>query len=133
MHRGKRNKLSVGRTNSKTDSECDWLAFVPCPSISSAGATRLNTRLGISISIWPNLTKNMPIIMITRPVAKRASITPRNCGEADDVPSAIRLVNETRPHVVTIDISLKSGSGLDLIRRITKTQSIDPDGGLLAV
>ena len=42
------------------------------------------------------------------------------CGEADDVPSAIRLVDKTRPHVVTIDISLQSGSGLDLIRRIAK-------------
>jgi DNA-binding NarL/FixJ family response regulator len=42
------------------------------------------------------------------------------CGAADDVPSAIRLVEKTRPHVVTIDISLNSGSGLDLIRRIAK-------------
>jgi len=42
------------------------------------------------------------------------------CGEADDVPSAIRLVDETKPHVVTIDISLASGSGIDLIRRISK-------------
>ena len=40
------------------------------------------------------------------------------CGEADDIGSALRLVEQTRPHVVTIDISLKSGSGLDLIRRI---------------
>lgn len=45
------------------------------------------------------------------------------CGEADDVPSAMRLVDEARPHVVTIDISLKSGSGLDLIRRIAKRNS----------
>ena len=43
------------------------------------------------------------------------------CGEAEDVPTALKLVGETRPHVVTIDISLKSGSGLDLIRRITET------------
>src|SRR5579859_4352858 len=43
------------------------------------------------------------------------------CGEADDIPSAIRLVDETRPHVVTIDISLNSGSGIDLIRRIAKS------------
>lgn len=40
------------------------------------------------------------------------------CGEADDVPHALRLVAETRPHVVTIDISLKNASGLELIRRI---------------
>jgi DNA-binding NarL/FixJ family response regulator len=43
------------------------------------------------------------------------------CGEAADVPSAIRLVEKTQPHVVTIDISLESGSGIDLIRRITKS------------
>ncbi|HTI50212.1 MAG TPA: response regulator transcription factor [Planctomycetaceae bacterium] len=42
------------------------------------------------------------------------------CGEADDVPGALSLVDKTRPHVVTIDISLEIGSGLDLIRRITK-------------
>jgi DNA-binding NarL/FixJ family response regulator len=40
------------------------------------------------------------------------------CGEADDVPTAIRLVEETRPNVVTVDISLNCGNGLDLIRRI---------------
>ena len=42
------------------------------------------------------------------------------CGEAHDIPSALKLVDETRPHVVTIDISLENGSGLDLIRRIAK-------------
>lgn len=42
------------------------------------------------------------------------------CGEADDIPHALRLVAETRPHVVTVDISLKSGSGLELIRRISE-------------
>jgi len=47
------------------------------------------------------------------------------CGEADDVASALQLVEETKPDVVTVDISLKNGSGLDLIRRITKrNQSI---------
>ena len=42
------------------------------------------------------------------------------CGVTDDVPSAIKLVEKTKPHVVTIDISLASGSGLDLVRRIAK-------------
>jgi DNA-binding NarL/FixJ family response regulator len=42
------------------------------------------------------------------------------CGEADDVPNACRLVEETHPHVVTIDLSLENGSGLDLIRRIAE-------------
>ena len=43
------------------------------------------------------------------------------CGEAEDVPSAIRLIDETRPNVVTVDISLENGSGIDLIRRIAKS------------
>lgn len=43
------------------------------------------------------------------------------CGEAEDVPSALRLIDETRPHVVTVDISLQNGSGIDLIRRIAKS------------
>jgi DNA-binding NarL/FixJ family response regulator len=45
------------------------------------------------------------------------------CGEADDVPTAIRLIEETRPNVVTVDISLNCGNGLDLIRRIHGTNS----------
>lgn len=43
------------------------------------------------------------------------------CGEADDVPDALRLIAETKPDVVTIDISLSGGSGLELIRRITES------------
>jgi DNA-binding NarL/FixJ family response regulator len=42
------------------------------------------------------------------------------CGEADDVQNALRLVETAKPDVVTIDISLKSGDGLDLIRRVKK-------------
>ncbi|MGE5195683.1 MAG: response regulator transcription factor [Deltaproteobacteria bacterium] len=42
------------------------------------------------------------------------------CGEAADMRSALHLVDQTRPHVVTIDISLKDGTGLDLIRRIAE-------------
>lgn len=42
------------------------------------------------------------------------------CGEAGSVQEALRLVETTCPDVVTIDISLKEGEGLDLIRRIRK-------------
>lgn len=45
------------------------------------------------------------------------------CGEAENVLDALRLVDKTAPHVVTIDLSLESGSGLDLIRRIAE---LDP-------
>lgn len=40
------------------------------------------------------------------------------CGEAAAPGEALRLVAETRPDVAVIDISLKSGNGIDLIKRI---------------
>jgi DNA-binding NarL/FixJ family response regulator len=40
------------------------------------------------------------------------------CGEADDVDAALQLVRDTAPELVIIDLSLKSGHGIDLIKRI---------------
>jgi DNA-binding NarL/FixJ family response regulator len=40
------------------------------------------------------------------------------CGEAADMDEALRLVAETRPDVAVVDISLKSGDGIDLVKRI---------------
>src|SRR5579862_176263 len=40
------------------------------------------------------------------------------CGEADDEPNALRLVSELKPDVAVIDIGLKTGNGLDLVRRL---------------
>jgi DNA-binding NarL/FixJ family response regulator len=40
------------------------------------------------------------------------------CGEAEDVPGALRLIAELKPDVAVIDIGLKNGNGLDLVRRI---------------
>ena len=40
------------------------------------------------------------------------------CGEAADVAEALKLVAATNPDVAVIDISLKSGNGIDLIKRI---------------
>ena len=40
------------------------------------------------------------------------------CGEAADTSEALRLVAETRPDVAVVDISLKAGNGIDLIKRI---------------
>jgi DNA-binding NarL/FixJ family response regulator len=40
------------------------------------------------------------------------------CGEAEDAAGALALVESTRPHVAVIDISLKTGNGIDLIKRI---------------
>jgi DNA-binding NarL/FixJ family response regulator len=42
------------------------------------------------------------------------------CGTAEDVPTAINLVDKLKPQIVTIDISLNEGSGLELIQRIVK-------------
>lgn len=40
------------------------------------------------------------------------------CGEAADMNEALRLVSETQPDLAVIDISLKNGNGIDLIKRI---------------
>jgi DNA-binding NarL/FixJ family response regulator len=40
------------------------------------------------------------------------------CGEAADMGEALRLVAGTQPDVAVVDISLKTGNGLDLIQRI---------------
>jgi len=38
------------------------------------------------------------------------------CGEAEDVTDGLDLIRQTCPQVAVVDISLKSGNGLDLIR-----------------
>jgi DNA-binding NarL/FixJ family response regulator len=40
------------------------------------------------------------------------------CGEASDTTDALRLVAEILPDAVVVDISLKTGNGIDLIKRI---------------
>jgi DNA-binding NarL/FixJ family response regulator len=40
------------------------------------------------------------------------------CGEAADMAEAVRLVGDARPDVAVVDLSLKTGNGLDLIKRI---------------
>ncbi len=40
------------------------------------------------------------------------------CGEADDLGAALRLIADARPDVAVVDITLKTGSGIDLIKRI---------------
>lgn len=40
------------------------------------------------------------------------------CGEAETVGGALEQIRQTRPDVVIVDIILKEGSGLDLIKRI---------------
>jgi DNA-binding NarL/FixJ family response regulator len=40
------------------------------------------------------------------------------CGEAEDVNEALRLVQQLHPDLVIVDICLKSGHGIDLVRRV---------------
>jgi DNA-binding NarL/FixJ family response regulator len=40
------------------------------------------------------------------------------CGEAVDIMDALRLITETNPDVAVVDITLKTGSGIELIKRI---------------
>jgi DNA-binding NarL/FixJ family response regulator len=42
------------------------------------------------------------------------------CGEASDVPSAWRQIQASRPDMVIVDITLKEGNGIDLVRDINK-------------
>jgi DNA-binding NarL/FixJ family response regulator len=45
------------------------------------------------------------------------------CGQAHDVAEALKLVKERRPDLAILDISLPSGSGIDLIKRIHSIDS----------
>lgn len=40
------------------------------------------------------------------------------CGEAADLAGALELLGRTKPDIAVIDISLKTGNGIDLIKRI---------------
>jgi len=40
------------------------------------------------------------------------------CGEAADVADAVKLVRETQPDLIIVDISLKDSSGLELIKQV---------------
>lgn len=42
------------------------------------------------------------------------------CGEAEDSVEALQLVNDLNPDMAIVDISLKSGHGIDLIKHIRK-------------
>ena len=48
------------------------------------------------------------------------------CGQADDVPEALKAISETRPDIVIVDISLKSSNGIDLIKTIKVQYPILP-------
>ncbi|MBX3423766.1 MAG: response regulator transcription factor [Pirellulaceae bacterium] len=45
------------------------------------------------------------------------------CGEADDIELAFKLANELSPDLIIIDISLKTGHGIDLVKRLRERNS----------
>jgi DNA-binding NarL/FixJ family response regulator len=49
-------------------------------------------------------------------IARQADL--QVCGEAADIADALEQVSATHPDVVIVDISLKTGNGIDLIKRV---------------
>lgn len=47
-------------------------------------------------------------------------------GEADDVDSAVQAVQTVRPHLMLLDLSLKNGDGLDVLRRLRELHNEVP-------
>jgi DNA-binding NarL/FixJ family response regulator len=43
------------------------------------------------------------------------------CGEADDADQALRAIETTKPEAAVVDLALKSGSGLELIKNLKQT------------
>ena len=51
------------------------------------------------------------------------------CGEASDVNEAISQITRLQPDLVILDISLKTGSGLDVIKQLRSAQKIRGNDG----
>lgn len=74
----------------------------------------------------PNKARPARVVIIDDHPAVREALTLRLAqhpdlevvGEADDYASALKLIAETRPDLVILDIGLKSGNGLDLLKRL---------------
>ena len=54
-------------------------------------------------------------------ITKKADCT--ICGEADNIQDAIKIIQETKPDIALVDISLRGSSGLELIKNL-KAQGI---------
>ena len=44
-------------------------------------------------------------------------------GQAEDVPEAIRLIQEQKPNVAILDIQMPGGSGIDVLANVKKLES----------
>ncbi len=53
-------------------------------------------------------------------LAARLAVEPdlEVCGEADSIPTALEMLSRLRPDIAVVDVSLKDGSGVDLIKRL---------------
>jgi DNA-binding NarL/FixJ family response regulator len=58
--------------------------------------------------------------LVREGLAARISAQPdmEVCGEADDIESAMEMIVATQPSLVIVDIALRDGHGIDLIKRI---------------
>jgi DNA-binding NarL/FixJ family response regulator len=65
-------------------------------------------------------------------LAARLSIRPELeiCGEAEDVDEALALLDELEPELMIVDLSLRGGHGLDLIK---KTKRRRPNTKMLVI
>lgn len=81
------------------------------PTLSSPATARL-----LIVDDHPAVREGLAIRL-----ARQADLT--ICGEADDIASALELVAATKPDIVIVDISLKGGNGLDLIKRLKQRDS----------
>ena len=41
-------------------------------------------------------------------------------GEADDVPSGVKIIDELKPQVVFLDIQLNDGTGFDILEKLAE-------------
>ena len=52
------------------------------------------------------------------------------CGEAEDAPRALQEISATRPEVAIVDISIKNGSGIELIKSL---KMMHPDVAIIVL
>jgi DNA-binding NarL/FixJ family response regulator len=83
------------------------------------GKARAKTRDGASEALRIVIVDDHPVVragLKQRLLAEEQDIDV--CGETDSMLHAYKLIAETNPHVVLLDLALKEGNGLDLIKEL---------------